>query len=99
MSSCFALSQADEQNRDLQKRLENVKSKFSGVLNYFGEDPQMTSVDFFTTLDRFVLVSLDFGCVIILWLIVMFTVPVVGVRDDTRCSRATASPGESEGCR
>jgi hypothetical protein len=34
-----------------------VRGKFAGVLNYFGEDNAMTSIDFFATLDKFVTVS------------------------------------------
>ena len=44
--------------KGLETSFEDVKKKFSGVLAYFGEDNTMSSTDFFTTLHKFVLVSL-----------------------------------------
>lgn len=43
---------------DLERGSEAVKKKFVGVLAYFGEDASMTTTEFFTTLHKFVLVSL-----------------------------------------
>ncbi len=57
LSDLMVLLQADEQCADLQRRLDNVRNKFAGVLNYFGEESTMTSLDFFSTLDKFVMVS------------------------------------------
>ena len=34
-----------------------MRNQFSSVLEYFGEDPGMSSVDFFATLDKFVKVN------------------------------------------
>lgn len=42
--------------KDLERGFEAVKKKFTGVLDYFGEDNTMPSTDFFTTLHKFVLV-------------------------------------------
>jgi hypothetical protein len=58
--SLLPLPQAQKMYRDLEARFEKAKSKFSGdkgVLAYFGEDPGMSSTDFFTTLHKFVQVS------------------------------------------
>jgi hypothetical protein len=52
------LSQAEAMCKDLERGFEAVKKKFAGVLAYFGEDGGMSSTDFFTTLHKFVLVSI-----------------------------------------
>jgi hypothetical protein len=56
---CF-LVQAETLCKDLEKSFEDVKKKFAGVLAYFGEDAAMTSTDFFTTLHKFIQVSIIF---------------------------------------
>jgi hypothetical protein len=48
--------------KDLERGFEAVKKKFAGVLAYFGEDGGMSSTDFFTTLHKFVLVSIRRFC-------------------------------------
>lgn len=50
--------QAEKMIVDLERGSEAVKKKFLGVLAYFGEDAGMSSTEFFTTLHKFVLVSL-----------------------------------------
>lgn len=47
---------------ELERNFEAVKKKFLGVLAYFGEDSNMSSTDFFTTLHKFVLVSCTLYC-------------------------------------
>jgi hypothetical protein len=49
--------QADQQCSELERGFEKAKEKFSGVLVYFGEDPGMSSQDFFSTLFKFIQVS------------------------------------------
>ena len=49
---------------ELERNFEAVKKKFLGVLAYFGEDSNMSSTDFFTTLHKFVLVSCTLYCFI-----------------------------------
>ena len=39
---------------ELDVKVENVRTKFSNLLAYFGEEPAMASQDFFTTLTTFV---------------------------------------------
>ena len=48
----FAQS-AEYQVLSASEKIEEVKTSFSSVLNYFGEDEKMTSADFFGTLSRF----------------------------------------------
>ena len=45
---------AEKRAKQAYARIEEVKENFKGVLSYFGEDPAMTSTDFFGTLNKFV---------------------------------------------
>lgn len=45
---------AEKQTKDAFARIDEVQENFKGVLVYFGEDPAMTSNDFFGTLNKFV---------------------------------------------
>jgi hypothetical protein len=58
--------QAETLCKDLEKSFEDVKKKFAGVLAYFGEDAAMTSTDFFTTLHKFIQVSIMHFVVLVL---------------------------------
>jgi hypothetical protein len=58
----YIYSQAEAMCKDLERGFEAVKKKFAGVLAYFGEDGGMSSTDFFTTLHKFVLVSIRRFC-------------------------------------
>ena len=57
---------------DLERGSEAVKKKFVGVLAYFGEDASMTTTEFFTTLHKFVLVSLFFRTFIALYCLLSY---------------------------
>lgn len=48
------LTKADQQCTELERGFDKAKEKFSGVLVYFGEDANMTSQDFFSTLFKFI---------------------------------------------
>jgi hypothetical protein len=48
------LERAREQIETLEQKIEDVKKKFSSVLAYFGEEHNMPSQDFFSTLTKFV---------------------------------------------
>ena len=39
---------------DIDKKYDTVKTKFTNVLQYFGEESAMPSSDFFSTLSKFV---------------------------------------------
>ena len=45
---------ADKRTKEGFARIEEVQENFKGVLTYFGENPAMTSSDFFGTLNKFV---------------------------------------------
>jgi hypothetical protein len=45
---------AEKRTMEALARTDEVQELFKGVLIYFGEDPAMTSVDFFGTLNKFV---------------------------------------------
>ena len=45
---------ADKRTKEGFSRIEEVQENFKGVLIYFGENPAMTSSDFFGTLNKFV---------------------------------------------
>jgi hypothetical protein len=45
---------AEKRTKEAFSRTEEVQENFKGVLTYFGEDPSMTSTDFFGTLNKFV---------------------------------------------
>lgn len=45
---------AEKRTAEALARTDEVQELFKGVLAYFGEDPAMTSVDFFGTLNKFV---------------------------------------------
>lgn len=55
----FLLIQADSHCKELEKGYEKAREKFSGVLTYFGEDPNMPCHEFFTTLSKFIQVLSD----------------------------------------
>jgi hypothetical protein len=50
-------AKADELCKKLDGGFEKVRDKFTKVLEYFGEEPNMTCQDFFSTLSKFVQVS------------------------------------------
>lgn len=45
---------AEKRTKEAFARIDEVQENFKGVLTYFGEDPAMTSTDFFGTLNKFV---------------------------------------------
>ena len=45
---------AEKRAKEAFARIGEVQENFKGVLTYFGEDPAMTSTDFFGTLNKFV---------------------------------------------
>lgn len=49
----FALY-AEKRTNEAFARIDKVQENFKGVLTYFGENPAMTSTDFFGTLNKFV---------------------------------------------
>ena len=49
----FALY-AEKRTKEAFARIDEVQENFKGVLCYFGEDPAMTSTDFFGTLNKFI---------------------------------------------
>ncbi|KAL9179362.1 hypothetical protein ACHAXT_008652 [Thalassiosira profunda] len=49
----FALY-AEKRTREAFARIDEVQENFKGVLTYFGEDPAMSSSDFFGTLNKFI---------------------------------------------
>ena len=50
------LSEAKGSLEELSVKIDNIRSKFSNVLAYFGEEDSMPSQDFFATLSAFILV-------------------------------------------
>ena len=54
------LSEAKQSLEDLSCKIDNIKSKFSNVLAYFGEEDTMSSQDFFSTLSAFILVCVKY---------------------------------------
>ena len=53
----FFLVNARKSLEELDIKIENVRTKFSNVLAYFGEEAAMASQDFFSTLTKFVQVG------------------------------------------
>ena len=53
----FFLVNARKSLEELDLKIENVRTKFSNVLAYFGEEAAMASQDFFSTLTKFVQVG------------------------------------------
>ncbi|KAL7542696.1 hypothetical protein ACHAXR_011993, partial [Thalassiosira sp. AJA248-18] len=49
----FALY-AEKRTKEAFARIEEVQENFKGVLSYFGENPAMSSTDFFGTLNKFI---------------------------------------------
>lgn len=45
---------AEKRTSEALARTDEVQENFKGVLSYFGEDPAMTSTDFFGTMNKFV---------------------------------------------
>ncbi|KAL7551802.1 hypothetical protein ACHAWF_014998 [Thalassiosira exigua] len=45
---------AEKRTKEAFARIDEVQENFKGVLSYFGEDPAMTSADFFGTLNKFI---------------------------------------------
>ena len=45
---------AEKRTEELFARIDDAQENFKGVLTYFGENPAMTSTDFFGTLNKFV---------------------------------------------
>jgi len=45
---------AEKRTKEAFSRIEEVQENFKGVLTYFGENPTMTSSDFFGTMNKFV---------------------------------------------
>ena len=53
-SMAVFISKAKVIMSEFEVAIDNLKAKFSSVLAYFGEEPSMTSQDFFSTLAKFV---------------------------------------------
>ena len=45
---------AEKRTEEMFTRIDEAQENFTGVLTYFGENPAMTSTDFFGTLNKFV---------------------------------------------
>ena len=59
MSIFGFIEKAEKSLEDANQSIGVMKTKFADVLRYFGEDPEMTPMAFFTTLVSFVKVSVD----------------------------------------